>query len=131
VEFYGITGIAQKLVRSYLRGRYQSVILYNNGNRCCSEWKQIHYSVPEGSVFGSILFLLYLNDLRKLICDLSKSILFAHDTSTIILDKDATNFKIKRNKLFQIINEWCATNLLTINYGKLVFYSFKHKIAKR
>jgi hypothetical protein len=43
MEFYGIKG---KLMRSYLRGRYQRVILYRNGNKCCSKWKEIQYGVP-------------------------------------------------------------------------------------
>jgi hypothetical protein len=46
MEFYGIKGIAQKLMRSYLRGRYQRVILYRNGNKCCSKWKEIQYGAP-------------------------------------------------------------------------------------
>jgi hypothetical protein len=45
MEFYGIKGIAQKLMRSYLRGRYQREILYRNGNKCCSEWKEIQNMV--------------------------------------------------------------------------------------
>jgi hypothetical protein len=131
MEFYGITGIAQKIMGFYLRGRYQRVVLYNNENKCCSEWKEIHYGVPQGSVLGPIFFLLYINDLLKLICDLSKPIVFADDTSIIILDKDSANFKIKTNKLFDIASEWFATYLLKINYKKkLIFYSFKQKIVK-
>jgi hypothetical protein len=57
MEFYGITGIAQKLMRFYLRGRYQRVILYDNGNKCCSEWKEIHYGVPQASVLGRIFII--------------------------------------------------------------------------
>jgi hypothetical protein len=51
-------------------------------------------------------------------CDLFKPILFEDDTSTIISDKGPTNFRIKTNKLFDITNEWFATNLLMINYEK-------------
>jgi hypothetical protein len=103
-------------MRSYLRGRYQRVILHKNGNKCCSEWKEIQYGVPQGSVLGPLLFLLYINDLPKIISELSKPILFADDTSIIISDKDPTNFKIKINKLFHMINEWFTKNLLTLNY---------------
>jgi hypothetical protein len=58
-----------------------------------------------GHCIGSYIFLLYINDLTKFMCDLSKPILFAHDISIILSDKDTTNFKIKTNKLFDIVNE--------------------------
>jgi hypothetical protein len=51
-----------------------------------------------------VVFLLYINDFPKFLCDLSKPILFADETSTIISDKGPTNFKIKTNKLFDITN---------------------------
>jgi hypothetical protein len=106
------------------------VVLYNNGNKCCSEWKEIHYCVPQGSVLGPVLFLLYISDLPKFICDLSKQIIFADDTSIIVLDKDRTNIKIKINKLFDITNDWFATNLSTINYEKTCFLQFETKNNK-
>jgi hypothetical protein len=56
--------------------------------------------------------------------------LFANDKSIIISDKDPTNFKIKINKVFDITNEWCATNLLTINLEKTCFLQFQIKNSK-
>jgi hypothetical protein len=62
MEFYGIKGTAHKLIKSYLAGRYQRVILHKNGSKCCSAWREIQCGVPHGSVLGPLLFL-YINDL--------------------------------------------------------------------
>jgi hypothetical protein len=105
-------------------------ISYKNGNKCCSEWKEIQYGVPQGSVLGPVLFLLYINDLPNITSDLSKPVLFADDTSILISDKDPINFKIKINKLFDMINEWFTTNLLVINYEKTCFLQFQTKNSK-
>ena len=130
MDFYGIEGVAQKLIRSYLRGRYQRVILYENGSKCCSEWKEIQCGVPQGSVLGPVLFLLYVNDLPKIISDLSKPVLFADDTSILIFDKNPATFKIRINNLFEMINEWFRKNELVINYEKTYFLQFKTKNSK-
>ena len=85
LEFYGITGITYKLIKSYLGGRYQRVVSNNNSHSLCSRWGEITHSVPQGSIFGPLLFLLYINDLPQITNDnYSKIVLFADDTSIII-----------------------------------------------
>jgi hypothetical protein len=91
MEFYGIKGTVHKLIKSYLTGRYQRVILYKNGSKCCSAWKEIQCGVPQGAVLG-LLILLYINDLPGNLSDLAKPVLFADDTSILIFDKNPMNF---------------------------------------
>ena len=80
MEHYGIRGSTLKWFKYYLSDRKQYV--YINGE--CSELKQITCGVPQGSVVGPLLFLIYINDLPNI----SKKLdlyLFADDTNIYIM----------------------------------------------
>jgi hypothetical protein len=117
IKFYGITGVANRLMESYLRNRHQRVIInaHNNSNGYFSKWEKVQHGVPQGSVFGPLLFLVYINDLSKSVSDKSSPILFADDTSFIIANLDETGFKFKTNEIFNEINKWFHSNMLMLN----------------
>ena len=80
--------------------------------------------VPQGSILGPLLFLLYINDLPQITNDNSKIVLFADDTSMIITNPNPLNFERSVNKIIQDINEWFNTNLLSLNLDKAHFIQF-------
>jgi hypothetical protein len=87
LEFYGIEGKFKLLIRSYLTGKFQKVILGNRINsNSSSKWERIKCGVPQGSILGPLFFLLYINDLPKIINKNNNIELFANDTSIIVTD---------------------------------------------
>jgi len=67
------------------------------------------------------LFLIYVNDLPKSVSNKSSPILFADDTSFIIVNHDETKFKFNTNEIFNEINKWFHSNILMLNYDKTYF----------
>ena len=96
----GISGELYNFLESYLSGRFQRVLL--NGKS--SLWKPILAGVPQGSILGPLLFLVYINDLPNGLKSNAK--LFADDTSLFTIVKDRNvNANILNNDL-QLISQW-------------------------
>ena len=76
LEKYQITGQISRWIRSFLLGRKQRVIV--NGEK--SEWKDVTSGIPQGSVLGPILFVLYINDMPDVTSIGTDTYLFADDT---------------------------------------------------
>jgi hypothetical protein len=128
MKFYGITDIANKLTESYLRNRYQRVVINDdNLNTYHSEWEQIHHGIPQGSLLGPLFFLLCINDLRKSVSDKCNLVLFADDTSFIITNYNKAEFKHNKYDMFSEINKWFRSNLLSLNYDKTYLLQFVTK----
>ena len=126
LKFYGVLGRFYNLVKSYLRGRYQKVTLGSNSS-IESTWEEIKQGVPQGSILGTIFFLIYINDLPYLAPIDTKILLYEDDTSIIVTSPNLENFETKIRKLFEDINKWFQANQLTLNYNKTNYLQFTNK----
>ena len=122
LEHYGIRGVALKWFSSYLTDRKQFVHL-NGAN---SETKMITCGVPQGSVLGPLLFLLYINDLPN-ISNKLKFFLFADDTNIYYDSHDLKSLEKIINKELEKLHEWLCLNRLSLNISKTNFVIFHAK----
>jgi hypothetical protein len=102
LPYYGINCKAKLLLESYLKNRYQRVQItnsYNNSNTV-SKWTKIKYGVPQGSILGPLLFLVYINDLPKAIEHKVLPISFADDTSILLTSPNITQTQSDFNIIF-------------------------------
>jgi len=99
------------------------VILNNNVNcqNLSSTLQKITQGVPQGSILGPLLFLIYINDLPKIINDIAIPILFADDTTILITSPNKSDFQRTVTIALNLLNEWSNTDLLSINFDKTYF----------
>jgi len=127
LEYYGIRGTHKTLINSYLKERYQQVTITGKTNVHYSRWELIKQGVPQGSILGPLLFLLYINDLTTITAENAKLVLYADDTSLIITIDNYTEFTIKLNNVLKDVQEWFRSNLLILNLNKTTYLQFLTK----
>ena len=129
LPYYGITGKAKMLIESYLLNRFQRVQLESStlNSKTISSWSKVKHGVPQGSVLGPLLFLLYINDLLKAILSNATPILFADDTSILITGQDKHKYQDDLNVTFEHISNWFRVNSLSLNISKTCYIQFSGK----
>jgi hypothetical protein len=132
LESCGISGIVNKLIKSYLNSQYQRTVIQDNINiKLSSVWELVKRSFPQNSILCPLLFLIYVNDLWRTVSKLANTILFANDTSIVISNSNQDDFKTNINSVMNEIMNLFQSNLLTLNCNKTHFYSFWQKRIKK
>lgn len=114
LDHYGIRGKELGILKSYLGNRSQ--VCEVSGAK--SEPLIIKIGIPQGSILGPLLFLIYINDLSGCINDDVEIVMFADDISFIISLKDIASLKKRMEDTLRQLNTWFETNNLLLNVNK-------------
>jgi len=125
LQNYGIRGIAYHWFKSYLCNRQQFTVI-NNVSSC---FTYVPCGVPQGSTLGPLLFLLYINDISRVLPGENVK-LFADDTNLFISGVDVNTLNQKCNYCIDTLNRWFVANRLHVNVDKTNIMVFPKAKAK-
>ena len=125
LNYYGIRGITNNWFKSYLSNRRQYVTI--NGFK--SDVAIMKYGVPQGSVLGPLLFIIYINDLNIAIKYCSTRH-FADDTNLLITNNNLKQLKKHLNLDLSNLNKWLKANKISLNASKTELLVFRHPNKK-
>ena len=126
LDHYGVSGVANNLFKSYLSNRPQQTEI----NGTLSEVGIIKHGVPQGSVLGPLLFLLYINDISES-SKVLKFFLFADDTTLFYSDKTNAETENLLNREITKVSDWLSANKLSLNVKKSNFLHFHYGKRKK
>ena len=108
-------------LNSFLVGRKQLTTV----NGFSSSIRSVTYGVPQGSILGPLLFLVYINDIGFLPDVPFKPKLYADDTNMFVYSHSLQDLQLKAQDTLDKVSAWVAANRLTINVDKTCFMIFR------
>jgi len=121
LEHYGIRGLPLKWFTSYLDNRLQ-MVKYKN---VLSDSSIVKCGVPQGSILGPLLFILYINDCINT-SKMLQFMMFADDTNTFLSNKNLDALQTNANYEISKLTSWFRANKLSLNLPKTHFMIFGH-----
>ena len=112
IESYGVRGVAQDLIRTYLSGRTQQV--HVNGET--SGFRHTTAGVPQGSILGGVLFIVYINDLPSQLDAIP--IIYADDTTLLTAARTVEEVQVKAKQHMEQAKQWFQQNDLNLQEQK-------------
>ena len=110
---YAIRGKELEWFNGYLIGRRQRVCI----GEAKSKWTEVKRGVPQGSILGPLLFILYVNDLPQIVQSSSVK-QYADDTTMTLVAKDVTTLEKGLEQDLEGVLRWANGNGLKLNTGK-------------
>jgi len=97
LRHYGIRGVVLNWFKSYITNRKQKVKITSENCKQDSScrWETIKNGVPQGSILGPLLFIIYVNDLPHGIKQFANPIIYTDDTSVLVSAKNLEDLKSK------------------------------------
>lgn len=120
LECIGFRDVPLELLKDYLNNRTQRVKIGDMVSEC----ETVGYGVPQGSVLGPTLFLVYLNDLCSLKIRNARIFSYADDTAVVFSNETWDSVKADAEAGLRVIADWLRNNLLTLNTHKTNFITF-------
>lgn len=121
LEYVGIRGTQLELLTDYLRDRYQCVKI---GENFSVDILNAPFGVPQGSILGVTLFLIYINDLCDLNLQNGMIVSYADDTALLFTGKTRSEATAYAQSGFNTVSNWLFNNVLTLNTQKTKYIHF-------
>ena len=130
IERYGLRGLVRNLLESYLVGRTHCCKIRSmNGRTFFSDVLTVGVGVPQGSILGPLLFIIYVNDIFLLPIT-AKVICYADDTTIVDQYRDTEELLESTERHLSVAAAWFSSNCLSLNSNKTKFTLFANTLDK-